>query len=351
MAQGVSPLDTAHREPLHAAQLDYHGRRLATASADRCVRVWDVETRCFVTELNGHEGPVWAVAWSHPMFGPLLASTGEDRCVLVWREAEGEWLQVLRQELQGPAMGIAFSPWEYGLQLAVASCDGNVTVLSYSEGLEVEEERWRVEAFRAHEGGVFAVSWAPATSPAVLNSAEPAGRSTVLGPRRLVTGGADNQVRIWRHDELTDAWVDQHHFASGEHGDWVRDVAWRPNMGIPANTIASCAEDGTVVIWTQAMVGQPWGRQSKWELGASAWQLSWSVTGSILAVATSNNQVVLYKEAPDGSWEGVDAFDEEGPDEAAGARPGALDASSPKDLDRFKQAGPWGPSAESRRAR
>mmetsp|Transcript_9466 Transcript_9466/g.25666 ORF Transcript_9466/g.25666 Transcript_9466/m.25666 type:complete len:350 (-) Transcript_9466:21-1070(-) len=346
MAQGVSPLDTAHREPLHAAQLDHHGRRLATASADHCVRVWDVETRSFVTELNGHEGPVWAVAWSHPMFGPLLASTGEDRCVLVWQEAENEWLLAHRLELQGPSMGLAFSPWEYGLQLVAASCDGSVTVLSYCEGLE-QEERWRVEAFRAHEGGVFAVCWAPATSPAVLNSAEPAGRSTVLGPRRLVTGGADSQVRIWRHDELTDAWVDQHHFPTGEHGDWVRDVAWRPNVGIPANTIASCAEDGTVVIWTQAMVGQPWGRQAKWPLGASAWQLSWSATGSILAVADSNNQVALYKEAQDGSWEEVDAFEEEGPDGTSGA----LDTPGSKglpNLPRFEEANPWRLPAEGR---
>jgi len=338
MAQGASPLDTAHREPLHAVQLDHHGRRLATASADRCVRVWDVETRSFVAELHGHEGPVWAVAWSHPVFGPVLASAGEDRCVLVWREAEGEWLQVHREELQGPVMAVAFSPWEYGLQLAAAACDGNVAVLSYRDGAGEGEDRWRAELFQAHKGGVFAVCWAPATSPAVVTSAEPAGRSTVLGPRHLVTGGADSQVRIWRHDEHTDTWADQHRFPSGEHGDWVRDVAWRPNVGIPANTIASGAEDGTVVVWTQEMEGRPWTRTSKWELGASAWQLSWSVTGSILAVATSSNRVLLYKETPDGGWESV-----EDPDE------GGLGAPGPEGMLAFGEAGPqpgaWGGAA------
>merc|ERR1712079_924080 len=107
-----------------------------------------------------------------------------------------------------------------------------------------------------------------------------------------------------RYDELTDQWADNFHFPSGEHRDWVRDVAWRPNVGIPSNTIASCAEDGTVVIWTQAMVGQLWRIQNKWQLDASAWQLAWSVTGSILAVTTSNNKVLLYKETIEGGWEG-----------------------------------------------
>lgn len=308
LAQGVSPLDTAHRDPIHAAQLDHFGKRLATASADHCVRVWDVETRHFVVELCGHDAPVWTVAWAHPMYGPMLASGGEDHCAVLWREAEGEWCQVHRHKAAGSVMVVAFSPWEYGLQLAVASCDGQVAVLS---SLEKSVDDHRKEAFRAHEGGVFAVCWAPATNPAVLQSAN-AARSTSLGPRRLVTGGADKQVRIWRHDELTNAWADQHHFPSGEHSDWVRDVAWRPNVGIPPNWIASCSEDGSVVIWTQAMWNQKWEKQTRWQLDASAWQLSWSVTGSILAVSTSHNQVLLYKETLEGSWERVESLEDEG---------------------------------------
>ncbi|CAE8695002.1 unnamed protein product, partial [Polarella glacialis] len=119
-----------------------------------------------------------------------------------------------------------------------------------------EKKRWRQETFRAHEGGVFAISWAPAaSSQAGIPGAasDSTGCGAVIGPRRLVTGGADHQVRIWRHDELTDEWADSHHFPAGEHGDWIRDVAWRPNVGMPTNTVASCSEDGSIVIWMQTM--------------------------------------------------------------------------------------------------
>jgi len=258
MSHVAPPVDGAHREPLHAAKLDHHGKRLATASADHRVRVWDVETNmhCFPVELHGHQGPVWDVDWSHPKFGPVLASAGEDKLVVVWHEVESDWCQVYRHGVLGLPIEVQFCPWEYGLQLAIACCDGQVHVLSHrdDEGASTLEKGakdaiWRTEAFRAHDGGTFAVCWAPAVCPSVQTSADTPVSRLVLAPRRLVSGGADKQVRIWRHDIQTDAWVDQYHFPSGEHSDWVRDVAWRPNVGIPENIVASCAEDGTVRVW------------------------------------------------------------------------------------------------------
>lgn len=321
-------LDTAHHGPVHAMQLDHFGTRLATASSDHRVRVWDVETRQLVVELgrdgppNGHGGAIWAVAWAHPTYGQVLASAGEDKCVLFWRgplwrsdstgETEDDWCAIYRHELQGAVIAAAFSPWEHGLQLAAASSDGSVTVLSHNGAAPLEGDRWCRESFQAHEGGAFAVCWAPAACPAVSSGVAETQtmRFAAMGPRRLVSGGADRTVRIWRYDTQTSKWVDQHRFPPEEHSDFVRDVAWRPNMGIPANTVASCAEDGTVVIWTQAMLDQPWRKQHKEELDAAAWQLSWAVTGSILAVSTSANRCHLLSETPEGQWKSVEAREE-----------------------------------------
>lgn len=303
MAQGMMGNSVG---PINTMSLDHFGKRLATGSAD-CVRIWDVETNQMQDELRKHEGAVWAVTWAHPMYGPILASAGEDKRTIIWNEADNCWVATHQYDAQGAVMAAVFGPWEYGLQLAIASSDGHLAVLSHHDDVLVPAERWSVEKFQAHDGGVFAVCWATATSPTILNDME-ATYNIELEPRRLVTGGADKQVRIWRHDVHTGQWAEQHHFPPGEHTDWVRDVAWRPNMGIPANTIASCAEDGTVVIWEQAMSGQQWRKQQQWNLDASAWQLSWSATGSILAVSTSSNQVLLYKESLHG-WESVDVSD------------------------------------------
>eukprot|EP00811_Abedinium_folium_P002585 NODE_12374_length_1228_cov_10.443233.p1 GENE.NODE_12374_length_1228_cov_10.443233~~NODE_12374_length_1228_cov_10.443233.p1 ORF type:complete len:323 (-),score=40.88 NODE_12374_length_1228_cov_10.443233:42-1010(-) len=299
--------------PIHAVATELNGKRVAVAG-NKVIRIWpiavgDVKAACHppIAELTGHEGLVWTVSWAHPIFGSLLASAGEDRFLLIWREEEGEWKNVHRHPLDCSVMAAAFGPWEYGLQLAIATSDGCFQVLQSSNS---EPLSWSVEHFAgvAHEGGTFAICWAPATA---MNVSEFANCRT-LGPRRLVTGGADCQVCIWRHDALTGQWENQHHFRSGEHVDIVRDVAWRPNLGIAENTIASCAEDGSVVVWTQ-MSGQPWRLLMKWKLdGVAAWQVSWSATGSMLAVSTSKGKVLIYQaKAEGGRWEEVQSFDEQ----------------------------------------
>ena len=86
---------------VHDAQLDYYGRRLATCSSDRTVKVFEIsgEQHTHIADLKGHEGPVWQVAWSHPKFGSLLASCSFDHRVIVWKEMQdSQWQQGRREE-------------------------------------------------------------------------------------------------------------------------------------------------------------------------------------------------------------------------------------------------------------
>ena len=309
MAQTIATFDTAHSGTIHDAQLDYYGKRLATASADASIRVWDVSTEQhnILAEIREHTAPVWQVSWAHPKFGSLLASASYDKQVIIWKEARaGDWQALYRDvSHSGSVNGISWSPWEFGLNLATASSDGHVGIISNKGG-----DKWcRKQINNAHMYGVNAVSWCPATSPATLASG-PAVQGAQLSAQRMVTGGCDNLVKIWKL--VDEEWVEQYRFPQNSHSDWVRDVAWRPNIGIPSNTIASCSEDKTVIIWTQEMEGQPWKEQAKLSLPAPVWRLSWSVTGSILAAACGDNTVQLYKETTDNEWLPVTSFNEQG---------------------------------------
>jgi len=98
------PIETAHEDMIHDAQLDYYGKRMATCSSDRTVKVFDVvdsqpQKSAAGQTLKGHTGPVWQVAWAHPKFGQILASCSYDGKVLIWREqgqgpAAGGWTKV-----------------------------------------------------------------------------------------------------------------------------------------------------------------------------------------------------------------------------------------------------------------
>ncbi|KIK04445.1 hypothetical protein K443DRAFT_4603 [Laccaria amethystina LaAM-08-1] len=104
------PIETAHEDMIHDAQLDYYGKRLATCSSDRSVKVFDVvdgdaQRSTAGQTLKGHTGPVWQVAWAHPKYGHILASSSYDGKVLIWKEqpgqgaAPGGWIKIKEHTL------------------------------------------------------------------------------------------------------------------------------------------------------------------------------------------------------------------------------------------------------------
>ena len=158
----------------------------------------------------------------------------------------------------------------------------------------------------AHILGCTAVSWCPATPAGSLVSGKPVTQPV----SRLVTAGCDNTLRVgllalsaiaklrvgvlavsaylwwskcscilraaspflkvWQLDSGSHKWREQ--AALSGHSDWVRDAAWAPNLGLPMSTIASCGQDGQVLVWSEGEKG--WSKQVTQVLAAcQAWAL------------------------------------------------------------------------------
>ena len=62
-AGGAHGFEPGHADSVHDAQFDYYGRRLATASSDATVKLFDVlgGGHQHLADLVGHQGPVWQV--------------------------------------------------------------------------------------------------------------------------------------------------------------------------------------------------------------------------------------------------------------------------------------------------
>lgn len=315
MAPVASEIDTARYGTCLDMQMDHFNKCLAVAYEDSIIRIFDSENGTLLATVRGHHAPVCSLSWAHPTFGNMLASGAEDQFCFIWRErAPGDWFAAHQQETQGAISVVAFAPCEYGLLLALASVDGKVTMISRREvkasAVLPAGEAWNAKSFAAHESAVLGLSWGPSTSPVTL-AAGPAAKAATLAPKRLVTGGEDGMVRIWRHENDWDTWT-QVKQLDKIHGACVLDVAWRPNLGIPCSMIASCAEDGSVVVWVQDMEGQPWRARAQWQVEADARRLAWSNAGSILSVSAGDSHTFLYREGLDGEWEQVTTFDDKG---------------------------------------
>jgi len=286
MATTLQQIDTQHEDMIHDAQLDYYGKRMATCSSDRLIKIFEIgenDTQTSVAEIKGHEGPVWEVAWAHPKFGSILASCSYDRKVYIWKEtSKNVWVKIFEYEHESSVNSIDWAPHELGLCLACGSSDTFISILTYTG------DKWEPTKFPAHKIGVNAVSWAPAFAPSL-------GSIPSNPVKRLVSGGCDHLVKIWKFE---DTWKEE--YVLEQHSDWVRDVAWAPNIGLPVSTIASCSQDGTVLIWQDS--GSSWKSTLLNKFNDVVWSVSWSITGNILAVSGGDTKVTLWKETVDSGW-------------------------------------------------
>eukprot|EP00249_Psilotum_nudum_P010669 c22689_g1_i1 orf=200-1111(+) len=291
-------VESGHQDVVHDVAMDYYGRRMATCSSDRSIKIFGVsgtEPPTPLATLTGHEGPVWQVAWAHPKFGPILASCSYDRRVILWKEGpDNEWAQMqVFMEHDSSVNSISWASYEFGLCLTCGSSDGTISVLTCREDGSWE----KIKIQQAHTVGVTSVSWAPATAPGSLIGEN-------LGPvQKFASAGCDNTVKVWKYADGN--WKMDCFPPLTMHTDWVRDVAWAPNLGLPKSTIASASQDGTVVIWMQRKEGDKWEGKVLNDFKTPVWRVSWSLTGNILAVADGNNNVTLWKEAVDGEWSSV----------------------------------------------
>ncbi|KAF8224907.1 protein transporter SEC13 [Tricholoma matsutake] len=324
------PIETAHEDMIHDAQLDYYGKRLATCSSDRTVKIFDVvegeaQRSSGGQTLKGHTGPVWQVTWAHPKFGHILASCSYDGKVLIWKEQQGQggstggWTKINEHTLHTASVNsVSWAPHELGAILACASSDGRLSVLAFKN-----DGQWGADIFNGHAIGCNAVSWAPAAQPGSLITPQQSQtlpnhpqQNVVPSVKRFASAGCDNLVKIWVYREDSQSWVEEETLEG--HTDWVRDVAWAPNIGLPRSYIATASQDKTVLIWTKDTPTSPWVKtaldpssvltsptSAPGKFPDVVWRVSWSLAGNLLAVSCGDGKVTLWKENLKGVWECV----------------------------------------------
>jgi WD40 repeat protein/transcriptional regulator with XRE-family HTH domain len=241
---------TGHQGPVYGAAFSPDGGLLATASADRTVRLWDVVQRRQIGTLVGHTDSVVGVA-----FGPnghLLASVGADHTVRLWDVASRRQVD----SLPGAASrmtGVAWSP--DGRTLAVSGEDRTVRLWDMTS-------RRQVGTLTGHADAVEALAWSP-------------------DGRTLATAGADRTVRLW--DVASQAQV----AALVGHPAAVYGVAWSPD----GRTLASVGGDGAVWLWdvaTRAPAASLSGH------AGTVWSVAFSPDGTTLASAGDDQTARLW---------------------------------------------------------
>lgn len=107
---------------------------------------------------------------------------------------------------------------------------------------------------------------------------------------RFVSASNDKKIIEWARQE--DRFEPR---PVGSHSDWVRDVAWAPNVGLKYEVIVSASEspEEPVVIWAK---DKDWKKVcSVTDFQCAAWRVGWNPTGNVFTVSNGNNETRLYK--------------------------------------------------------
>jgi WD40 repeat protein len=197
-----------HSGEVSSVAFSHDSARLASASYDRTVKIWDAHSGACLQTLEGHSNYVSSVAFSHD--SARLASASYDGTVKIWDAHSGACLQTLEGH-STYVSSVAFS--HDSARLASASYDRTVKIWDAHSGA-------CLQTLEGHSDPVSSVAFSHDSA-------------------RLASASYDRTVKIW----------DAHSGACLQtlegHSSWVNSVAF----SLDSARLASASYDGTVKIW------------------------------------------------------------------------------------------------------
>ena len=201
-----------HTDAVISLAISPDGQVLASGSADKTIKLWQIGTGRELQTLEGHSDRVYSVAISST--GEILASGSEDKTIKIWQVSTGRLLRSIGGWFAGHSdlvRAVAFSP--RGQTLATGSADKIIKIWQVST-------RQELRSLTGHTSWVRAVAFSP-------------------DGQILASGSSDKTIRIW---QVSTGWG--LHNLTG-HTSWVRAVAFSPDGQI----LASGSDDKTIKIW------------------------------------------------------------------------------------------------------
>ena len=197
-----------HADDVSSVAISPNGMRIASASTDDSIRLWDAQTGAQIRMLENHEETVHSVAFSPD--GTRIVSSSEDMTIRIWNAETGGEINMLLGH-DDWVLTATFSP--DGRRIASGSADWAIGIWDAFGGV-------RLRRIDGHTASVNAVVYSPDGT-------------------RIVSASHDKSIRIW------DAETGVQLRTLQGHADMANSVAFSPD----GMFIVSGSDDSTIRIW------------------------------------------------------------------------------------------------------
>jgi WD40 repeat protein len=159
-----------HRKHVYCIATSRDGKRIASGSEDKTVRIWDSETGQLKFTIDNQDAGVLCLSFSKN--GSTVVSGCSDGRIKVWELRDADGAQLLRTQHDHAAQveDVKVSP--DGTRLASSCEEGPVVISDMQTGA-------RVWTLAAHASAVFCVAWSP-------------------DGELVASAGEDGHVIVWR---------------------------------------------------------------------------------------------------------------------------------------------------------
>uniref|UniRef100_UPI0016896B77 WD40 repeat domain-containing protein n=2 Tax=unclassified Calothrix TaxID=2619626 RepID=UPI0016896B77 len=239
-----------HRETVESISFSPDSKTVASASRDKTVKLWDLNTGREIQTLKGHTQVVNSVSFSPD--GKTVASASNDTTVKLWDVNSGREIQTFNGHTNF-VNSVSFNP--DGKTVASASWDNTVKLWDVNSGREIQ-------TLSGHTQVVNSVSFSP-------------------DGKTVASASWDNTVKLWDVNSGREIQT------LNGHTNTVESISFSPD----GKTLASASKDNTVILWDVNS-----GRKIQTLKGHTNFvnSVSFSPDGKTLASASNDTTVKLW---------------------------------------------------------
>ena len=197
-----------HLATIWSVDVSPDNQAIASASADKTVKIWDRQTGAILQNLTDHQDQVYAVVFSPD--GQLLVTASLDKTIKIWQVETGELLNTLTGHLDG-VRSLAIS--SDGKIIVSGSLDDTVKVWNLETGA-------LIQTLTGHSNDVLSVAISPDS-------------------HIIASSSRDKTIKLWnlKTGELLNTLTG--------HQDEIYSIKFSPD----GNSLVSGSKDKTIKLW------------------------------------------------------------------------------------------------------